>query len=431
MLALWAMIVPLLASSVVVQIDKPDPVLVEFGGTVDLNCTATGCPEQPSFTWRPVDDKPFKLIKEENGFVSFKSQALTNIEMVCSVMCNQTRPLTRKRKIVVYSFPSDPEISGEDNLTVGVKQTVTCTARNLYPDEVSVEWVHGNMSVEGRNFIHKEQAGTSTVSSKYIFTPTALDNGGNITCKVIQIIPAGHGKSSNITRTRSAPLTVNLNYLRNIIISGEQNLTIGKTLSLTCNSDGNPLPVPVWTKAGKVLDSTNISTIVITNITWSHAGQYDCEANNTAGSVKSSVTVIIQGPPGGTQVSVSPSAEMLSGQNVTISCTALSFPPATFTLFRQGHRQPLQSGDGTFHLLHLTHEDTGLYLINITNHLGYVMETFQLSVASSPVLPAAVLPTVGSASLLTALVLLLRFLRSRKHSNDIGNGMVDIVENAL
>ncbi|XP_048102999.1 vascular cell adhesion protein 1 [Alosa alosa] len=300
------------------------------------------------------------------------------------------------------AFPSDPEISGEDNLTVGVKQTVTCTARNLYPDEVSVEWVHGNMSVEGRNFIQKEQAGTSTVSSKYIFTPTALDNGGNITY-----------------------------YLRNIIISGEQNLTIGKTLSLTCNSDGNPLPVPVWTKAGKVLDSTNISTIVITNITWSHAGQYDCEANNTAGSVKSSVTVIIQGPPGGTQVSVSPSAEMLSGQNVTISCTALSFPPATFTLFRQGHRQPLQSGDGTFHLLHLTHEDTGLYLINITNHLGYVMETFQLSVASSPVLPAAVLPTVGSASLLTALVLLLRFLRSRKHSNDIGNGMVDIVENAL
>ncbi|XP_062374149.1 vascular cell adhesion protein 1 [Sardina pilchardus] len=431
MLALWVMIVPLLAS--VVQIDKPNPVLVEFNGTVDLNCSRTECLE-PSFTWRSLGDKPFKPIKQEHGFVSFRSQALTNFPLVCTVACeNQARALEVSRKIVVYSFPSDPEITGEDHLTVSAQHTLTCTARDLYPpDVVSVKWVHGDRSVPKSDFNLKseELEGKSTVSSKYTFTPTALDNGGNITCKVIQTIPTGRGERP-ITRSSSVPLTVNLYYLKNIIISGEQNLTIGKPLVLTCNSDGNPPPVTVWTKAGKVLDSTKDGTIVISNITWSHGGHYDCEANNTAGSVKSSVTVIIQGPPSGTQVRVSPSAELLSGQNVTINCTALSIPPATFTLFRQDHSQPLQSGDGTFHLLDLTYEDTGHYLINITNNWGYAMETFHLSVASSPVLPAAVLPTVGSASLLTALLLLFRFLRSRKRSNDIGSGMVDIVENAL
>lgn len=84
-------------------------------------------------------------------------------------------------------------------------------------------------------------------------------------------------------------------YLRNMHISGQQYLTIGETLNLTCNSDGNPRPVTEWTKAGKVLDSTSDGTIIIRNITWSDAGQYDCKANNTAESVNSTVTVIIQG----------------------------------------------------------------------------------------------------------------------------------------
>lgn len=85
-----------------VQIDRSNPLLVEFGEMVDLRCNATGCPEQPSFTWRPVDDKPFKLLKDENGFITIKNEALDNIELVCKAECKDTPSKEKKIKLVVY-----------------------------------------------------------------------------------------------------------------------------------------------------------------------------------------------------------------------------------------------------------------------------------------------------------------------------------------
>lgn len=83
------------------QIDKTNPFLVEFGEIVDLRCNATGCPEQPSFTWRAAVDKPFKPVKDENGFISFKTEVLTNIELVCTAKCEDSR-IEKNIKIVVY-----------------------------------------------------------------------------------------------------------------------------------------------------------------------------------------------------------------------------------------------------------------------------------------------------------------------------------------
>lgn len=68
---------------------------------VDLKCNATGCPEQPSFIWRTADDKPFKPVKDENGFISFKTEVLTNIQLVCTAKCEDSLRQANM-KVVVY-----------------------------------------------------------------------------------------------------------------------------------------------------------------------------------------------------------------------------------------------------------------------------------------------------------------------------------------
>lgn len=112
--------------------------------------------------------------------------------------------------MLLAAFPDDPEISGED-LIAGVQQTLTCTARNLYPaDIVSVEWKQGNISVVDDNpQIIEDASGKSSISSNYTMIPSGMDNGGNITCRVIQTIQIGFDRKQN-SRTRSVQLTVNL-----------------------------------------------------------------------------------------------------------------------------------------------------------------------------------------------------------------------------
>ncbi|XP_063074835.1 vascular cell adhesion protein 1 [Engraulis encrasicolus] len=429
-----AMLVPVTVCCFGVKIDKLSPTLLEFQKTMELNCSVTGCPPgQSAVTWRTLNDQPFKPVKEEYGFLSFKSPALTNLELVCTATCATAEKVQKNMRILVYSFPSDPEIIGGDNLTSGVANTLTCTARAIYPEDVSVEWLKDDEIIleDGKPNTIDGSDGTVTVISTHTFTPTAQEKLVNITCKVILNI---YQSSSPIIKTSTKTMDVNHYTIGEIDISGQHILSVGETLTLTCNSKGHPPPIVLWTMAGEVLNIRNGSTLTIKNITWSHAGQYDCEAHNIAGRVNSSATVTIQGPPTNAQVQVHPSLEAASGENATIICFAQSIPPPTFTLHKQGSGQLLQSSTGTFHLLHLTQEDAGLYLVNITNHWGHVTETFMLSITSSSassMVHTVVLPAVGSVSFLTASLLLLRFLRSRKRPQDIGSGIGDIVEDAL
>lgn len=109
--------------------------------------------------------------------------------------------------MLLTAFPSDPEISGEVDLMAGVQRNLTCAAQNLYPEDLSVEWKLGNITVmDDSAQITEESGGKSSISSKYSFIPTARDNGTNITCRVIQRIPAGFENS----RSHSVQLTVNL-----------------------------------------------------------------------------------------------------------------------------------------------------------------------------------------------------------------------------
>ncbi|XP_078379826.1 fibroblast growth factor receptor 1-A-like isoform X2 [Oculina patagonica] len=77
---------------------------------------------------------------------------------------------------------------------------------------------------------------------------------------------------------------------------GKVTVVEGNMLYLFCKADGYPKPLVTWSKDGKLLQSSTNDTNFITNEAKENdAGNYECKASNSVGTVKYTVEVTIKG----------------------------------------------------------------------------------------------------------------------------------------
>uniref|UniRef100_A0A1I7X454 Hemicentin-1 n=1 Tax=Heterorhabditis bacteriophora TaxID=37862 RepID=A0A1I7X454_HETBA len=99
---------------------------------------------------------------------------------------------------------------------------------------------------------------------------------------------------------------------------------LGETVTLFCETTGNPLPSLSWNKGGQpIISSVEGGTrLDIPHMDKSDVGDYTCQAQNEAGSAEASIHVDVLVPPIIMRDNVDMSPRLPTGQTLTLLCDA-------------------------------------------------------------------------------------------------------------
>uniref|UniRef100_A0AAQ4S2Q1 Ig-like domain-containing protein n=1 Tax=Gasterosteus aculeatus aculeatus TaxID=481459 RepID=A0AAQ4S2Q1_GASAC len=124
-----------------------------------------------------------------------------------------------------------------------------------------------------------------------------------------------------------------------VSVSPSAEMLEGGSVTLTCSADANPAASYTWYKEEGTSDPHLLSEepqLVFSSIQSSDSGRYSCTAENQLGRKTSDfISIDVKYGPQRPSVSVSPSAEMLEGGSVTLTCSADANPAASYTWYRE------------------------------------------------------------------------------------------------
>ncbi|KAK2817447.1 hypothetical protein Q5P01_025638 [Channa striata] len=148
-----------------------------------------------------------------------------------------------------------------------------------------------------------------------------------------------------------------------VSVSPQSDIMEGGSLTLTCSSDSNPSANYTWYKKNQT-EINKEPQLVFRSIQSSDSGQYYCTVENELGRRTSEdVFINVEYPPKVPSVSVSPSAEIVEGSSVNLTCSSDSNPAANYTWYKKKH----QRAGGIYHFSSITPEDSGMYYCTSEN----------------------------------------------------------------
>ncbi|XP_016100508.1 vascular cell adhesion protein 1 [Sinocyclocheilus grahami] len=394
--------------------------VIRVGEDLEMTCQVIDCPVNVTFVWTSAMDKFLAAEFKNEHTVSYLLIRSISVIHSETVMCKTTcdgKILQKMTKIEVFSFPEDPVLPKIKSLIANQEQKLICTVHNIYPlERFHIEWLRGDKT------LHKEELDVQNLdhvqnySSVFNYTPSVDDLGKNISCKAILNL-------SGLEKTTTAeygPGTMTVS-------SNNTSVKLGEHLEIACHADGNPKPKIFWWKLGETEPEhqSQNNKLIISNASWSQAGWYRCGASNNVGSQQMSVKVIVTGPPNIPKIQLSHRGELKEGENITIFCSS-DGGPAKLKLYRQSQSTATGGPNESAVLLNISSiqiTDAGIYICEAKNDFGIERSTMNITVKAqhgisrNPDLPVAILPAVGSVSLLTAAGLLIRHCRKKARSD--------------
>ncbi|XP_062255000.1 B-cell receptor CD22-like [Platichthys flesus] len=344
---------------------------VTEGQTITISCTVESFP-QSTLTLMRINTN--NLYSRPINSLSYKF-TVTSVDAglyFCRAQNTEGSKDSKQKELVVKYSPNNVKVQANPGLDVkeNVSLTLSCSAESN-PPVSSVTW---RKTTDGREeIIQQTQTQTFRVNS------ASPSDSGLYSCEA----------TNDIGRGMSQPAEVKVRYKprkTSISVSGssDNQVKVGRSLTLTCDTDANPAPTTYsWYRSknqqtDSLWKNTNRRELSL-RIQRADEACYSCRASNLIGGGDKSQPVCIQVlyPP--TEPKLSIRSEVTEGQTITISCTVESFPQSTLTLMRTNTYQSFIIAENNlnsrpinslYHTLTVTSADAGWYFCRAQNTEG-------------------------------------------------------------
>ncbi|XP_045887605.1 B-cell receptor CD22-like [Micropterus dolomieu] len=339
---------------------SPSAEIVE-GSSVTLTCSSDANPAA-KYTWYK---KKKTLLSKEPQLVFSSIQSSDSGEYYCAVK-NEGRKTSGLVSINVKYAPKLPSVSVSPSAEIVEGSSVTLTCSSDANPAANYTW-------------YKENEDSPKASGQnFTITDIRAEHSGNYYCEAQN----RRGRCSTVSKFLDALYAPKL---PSVSVSPSGEIVEGSSVTLTCSSDANPAANYTWYKRNGCQNLHPLSKeqkLVFSSIQSSDSGKYYCAAVNDLGRTSGFVSINVKYAPKLPSVSVSPSAEIVEGSSVTLTCSSDANPAANYTWYKENEDSPKASGQN-FTITDFRAEHGGNYYCEAENRRGRHNSTLHLIVVAA------------------------------------------------
>uniref|UniRef100_A0A8C0CEM1 Vascular cell adhesion protein 1 n=1 Tax=Balaenoptera musculus TaxID=9771 RepID=A0A8C0CEM1_BALMU len=358
---------------------------LQEGDSVTMTCTSEGLPAPQIFWSKKLDNGNLQLLSE-NATLTLIAMRMEDSGIYVCEGVNLVGKDRKEVKLIVQAFLRDPEIEMSGLLVSGNPVTVSCKVPDVYPfDRLEIELLKGESIMKNKIFLEDvSKKSLETKSLEMTFIPTTEDTGKVLVC--LAKLPIDEMEFEPKQRQSTQMLYVNVAPGdTTILVSPSSILEEGRSVNMTCSSDGLPAPKILWSRLlsnGDLQPLSENTTLTLTSTKMEDSGIYVCEGINQVGISRKEVELIIQVAPKDIRLTAFPSESVKEGDTVIISCTCGNVPQTLIILKKKAESGyiVLKSTDGAYTIHRAQLEDAGVYECESKNEVGLQLRSLTLDV---------------------------------------------------
>ncbi|XP_068687446.1 uncharacterized protein [Montipora foliosa] len=312
---------------------KSSTLELNEGETRTLLCVATGNP-RPSYKW----EKGVAVLQQgtTSNYTISKAKKEDRGRYKCTAEVSAPGLGTYRDSyfvdVMVKFAPQVTRLSSTQTLDDGNDATFSCTAE-AYPMPITYHWFKNVAKISSNaEFVINDLGSGSILTVKKISKSSA----DRYSCSGRNSVGEGQ-KKSVFLNVRYAPQAVT-------VTATPPEVKEGKSVTLTCQSDGFPSPSFSWRFNGDTINGALKNEFLVANAEVKDAGNYTCIAANFRGSKQFTRVVNVRYKPTKTTFTTGNVRNTaVQGSTVTLTCIANGFPAPKYIIRRNG-TQVIQSG---------------------------------------------------------------------------------------
>ncbi|KAG7216899.1 hypothetical protein INR49_001553, partial [Caranx melampygus] len=311
-------------------------------------------------------------IEEDFTLTISSAQPSDELPFVCQVTSGLAGVADATTMVKVFYAPEKPDLTRPSSQAISVGQTTsseigTCVTMNGHP-QPRIIWFKDDQplpEVKDRKektymipSVVKEASGLFTIKSTLYMQPTKADKDSVFQCTVEYSMPG-----DQIKQKKSDTITINLNYpseKATFTLENADQVKEGDTVTMKCETDGNPQPEFEFAKDGKSIIGQN-GLLTVKSVKRTDSGVYTCTAidfDNLDADLSGTINLNVNYIDPVSVTPVEPQVVML-GEKVEWQCKTKASGQHTVQ-WKKGSE--VLSQDGTLSIQDVSYDKAGEYM---------------------------------------------------------------------